>query len=32
LETLRRIQNTDTADSALAVWAIKKIEILHPKL
>jgi glycerophosphoryl diester phosphodiesterase len=32
LETLRRIQNTDTADSGLAAWAIKKIEILHPKL
>jgi glycerophosphoryl diester phosphodiesterase len=32
LETLRRIQNTDTADSPLAVWAINKIEILHPKL
>ena len=32
LEPLRHIQNTDTANSALAAWAVKKIEMLHPKL
>ncbi len=30
LTTLESIQKTDTADAALAAWAIEKIESLHP--
>jgi glycerophosphoryl diester phosphodiesterase/HEAT repeat protein len=31
LLTLQAIQKTDTADAALAAWAIEKIQTLHPK-
>jgi glycerophosphoryl diester phosphodiesterase/HEAT repeat protein len=30
LATLQAIQKTDTADAALAAWAIEKIQTLHP--
>jgi glycerophosphoryl diester phosphodiesterase len=30
LAALQVIQKTDTADAALAAWAIEKIESLHP--
>jgi HEAT repeat protein len=30
LATLQSIQNTDTANAALAAWAIEKIQALHP--
>jgi glycerophosphoryl diester phosphodiesterase/HEAT repeat protein len=30
LTTLQAIQKTDTADAALAAWAIEKIQTLHP--
>jgi HEAT repeat protein len=30
LAALQAIQKTDTADAALAAWAIEKIESLHP--
>ena len=32
LGTLREMQKTNAADTALTVWAIEKIESLHPKL
>jgi hypothetical protein len=31
LAKLQTIQKTDTADAALAAWAIEKIQTLHPR-